>query len=260
MNVSCWCGAPIDGAGRYLCRTCESTLVQNLGRVPSMIEDLDVEVTRQAVKACSPGTASGSSVGFDVLASELRDGITAVLVGLETIAGGRGNRSTPAGRRVHTIRANMPRVIKNPSVTGWHADLTELLRRAAEKIDQPAERVDLGECECGARLVTVRGMGSVRCRFCGVAHDVAEVVEGRRDRVLDELAGAFLTVRELVDALALMGHVVKARTVKSWAERGRLTQAPGGEVVRRGGPGRPSRRFSVEDAVECAEKNARVSG
>lgn len=260
MNVSCWCGAPIDGAGRYLCRPCENTLVQNLGRVPSMIQDLEVEVTRQAVKANAPGTASGTSVGFDVLASELRDGITAVLVGLETIAGGRGNRSTPAGRRVHTIRANMPRVIKNPSVTGWNADLIELLRRAGEKIDQPAERVDLGECDCGARLVAARGMASVRCRFCGAAHDVASVVEGRRDRVLDGLAGAYLTARELVDALALMGYVVKARTVASWVARGKLTPAPGAVVARSGGPGRPSRRFSVEDAVECAEKSARVNG
>lgn len=259
MNVSCWCGAPIDGAGRYLCRTCESALVRNLRRAPSMIEDLEVEVTRQAVKACSPGTASGSSVGFDVYASELRDNVNAALVGLEKTACGRAMNTATVVQRVHRILGNMPALLRDPSVTGWHADLDEFLRRVQTKIDRPAERVELGACTCGAGLVVPKGQEVVRCRFCGETHDVAAALEVRRERVLDEMAGAYLPVRELVDALRLLGFHVKSRTVASWADRGKLTPAAGGPV-RTGRRGRPSQRWSLEDAVERAEHATRYAG
>ncbi|MFI8595882.1 hypothetical protein ACIGDM_01020 [Rothia koreensis] len=228
--------------------------------MPSIMEELETEITRQSVKPVHPGTSSGNSVGFDVGASQLRHDLGRVLDGLETLATGERKHGNMAGR-IQRIQAGLTRAVKNPSITGWHTDLTGLLRKATAKIDSPAERLDLGECTCGARVVTTQGAVHAKCRVCGATHEVEALLEERRGRVLDGLAGAYLPLAALPDALAMLGFQVKPRTVASWVERGRVGAAPAGVVSRTGGGrGRPGRYWSVEDAVYCAETSTRQGG
>lgn len=251
--MTCPCGKPTGENGRYLCPDCTNQLVYDVARVPGTVAELQVEVTRQAVKAAGVGGGEGS-VGFDLYASELSGLLLHQLAQLERLLGG-----VPAGtikdRARHLVK-NVHHALTKPDVTGWALDLHDTLMRALHKIDQQPERADFGECECGNRLIAPRDAENARCRHCGNVYSVAELKEWRTDRTFDALAGAYLTVTDLVAALEVMGMPTRQNTVSMWIRRGKLTPAPDNEPVQHGGKG--GRRWSVEDAVECAEKRARV--
>lgn len=252
--MTCPCGKPTGENGRYLCEDCTNQLVYDVARVPGTVAELQVEVTKQAVKAPGVGGGGGDNIGFDLYASELSGLLLHQLSQLERLVGGAA-AGTIKGRALYLVK-NVHHALLKPDVTGWALDLHDTLTRALHKIDQQPERADFGECECGNRLIAPRDAENAKCRHCGNVYSVAELREWRTDRTFDALAGAYLTVTDLCAALEVMGLDTPQPTVSMWIARGKLTADPA-EAASRGG--RPGKRWSVEDAVECAEKRRRVT-
>ncbi|MCP3426014.1 hypothetical protein NBM05_08365 [Rothia sp. AR01] len=241
MTITCTCEATITSPGRFLCGACETRLHAELGRVPEILEELDVEVTRQAVKAASPGAGGAEGAGYDLVASEIRQDITRILTGLERLVSGAVGPSVVVRRRVARIRHHLPAAVKNASITGYAYDLTEQLHRAVQKIDRHPERVTYGACHCGGPLIAHRGTEYVPCRYCGTAYRAEALEEVRREAVLDELSGQALRMRDLAAALEMMGHAVSPSTLYRWAAAGKLADQGG-------------RTYLVDDALDLAEQ------
>lgn len=250
--MTCTCGAECP-PGRYLCAQCVDRLAANVGRVPGLLVDLDDEVCRRSVKPGGPG-GDGAPVAFDVVASDIMARLKGHLAGLERATGHPDRGAEGAVQRVERILEALDVVVGHPSVTGLALDLDDDVRAALRRIDQSPERVVYGRCpDCTPAHVLTGwvGQSTVRCRQCATVHDVADLQARRREAVLDHLAGAFLPVGELVDALGLMGFQVTRQQVGNWARRGHLGAGDGPVVVR---SGNPARCWSVEDAVDCAEQ------
>ena len=248
MNITCTCGQPIQDPGRHLCQDCTNQLTRNISRIPSLMHDLDVEVTMQAVKLSSAGNGEGS-VGFDVFASELIDELREILGGIETMIGAKP-QGTIKQRVAHLVKHHRE-IPKHASSTGWDADLKDAIRAATRKIDAQPERLDLGECECGARIIAARGAKYTKCRFCDAVWDNAELVENRRLATIEALDGAFLPVKDIAAALEVIGYPTSANTIKEWGRRGKLTASAEPE---KSTGGRPGKKYLVNDAVELASR------
>lgn len=245
MSITCTCGATIPGPGRYLCGNCERALATNLGHVPDMIQELDVEVTRQGVKASNgDGGGDGRAAAFDVVASHLRDQLEATVADLERLATGRTNHGTPIGRRVNRARHHLPHAIRHASVTGYAYDLAEHLHAAHRRIDRTADIVIHGHCtECGHNLTGEKDRDTVRCRNCETVHDTADLVQERGERVMEGLSSKPMKIKDLHAALALMGHAVPTPTLYRWAAAGKL-------------PDQGRRTYLVDDALDICETRA----
>ena len=242
MTTTCPCGAPVPEAGLWLCRACEQDLVRHLTRAPSLLADLQDEARRATAKAPSPGGRSGErALPVDMGAVDIRRALEAVLRDLEAMLPTPGPTGSSPRVVVARILGGLRTIRRRTEITVFARDLADATRRAVGKVDQQPERVMLGACHCGHTLTTTQGAAHVRCRWCGAVWVVAELLEARRDAVLDELSDARLRAVDMEAALALLGHPTPAATIRQWGARGRLVADGEG-------------RYLVADALDLAER------
>jgi hypothetical protein len=126
----------------------------------------------------------------------------------------------------------------------WAEDTYDKVRKTLE---QPAPPDYLGPCQatgedgagCGGELYLRPGRGQGRCRECGGEF----TRDGQMEYVREQLEQRLMTPSEIVRALKIVGHEIKAATVYKWVQRKRLVPAIPGDDL-----------FRLADAIELAGK------
>ena len=208
----------------FTCGPCGDEYHGLLPRVPGLAADLDVEITRQARKGGGGGGGRTRSferpLEFNQAASDALGQLRAVLVSTcLTLALGQRLPDDTIDAMVEWLIVNEAAVPLRPEAGDMMTGLSAAVARGRVVIDNPPERVMIGQCDCGTDMLAVRGAALHRCANpqCRAEWDVAEVLAWR-----DELARDHLL--PLSDIAVIAG--IPLGTLKTWAKRNRLT--PGG--------------------------------
>lgn len=225
------CGATV--ADVYVCTDCLDRYHGHLARVPSVVADLRIEHTRQAVKG---GQISGRGTGEQPLpyvpaASEAMTNLYTALVTACRALVLDGDLPAPGVASVcawlAAREASIPLRAEGPDIV---AELDRCMARAMRVCDNPPEKVYIGNCPtCAAanpdaepvRMYAARGAVVHHCTQCQSPWMVAESLA----RLEQELADYRLTFAEV--ELATGGRI-KADRVRKWSERGHLERTAAG--------------------------------
>lgn len=204
---------------RYLCRDCCDQWHADLQAAPDWLTELDTETARRTRKTSSTGHAPAGReqpLPINLRAADHASMLSLHLTACIAILGhGEAPAMPDTDTRVDWLLSHEAEVALHPAGGPLAWRLRELTRQAARICDRPAERVYVGTCPCGERLMAAGPV--VTCRGCGTPYDADDA----RQALLDSVADQWMTVDEIA---ALLG---RARgTVWSWADRGRLTQDP----------------------------------
>lgn len=216
---------PPQQPGAWMCDTCRDRLHANLHAIlgssttPGLAHELDLELTGQARKSSGGRVTSPTPrLPVNLAASDCLTAIRHQLLAACTIVHGG---FPPAPNTIpdlgEWLLAHEDRFAMISGCGPIADNIDTLTRQARRIIDNPPERIYVGTCPCGTRLMAITGNERVRCRGCGNTYDAAE----SRDALLESVADQWLTIR---DISALIGR--KYQTVWSWAERGHINSHP----------------------------------
>lgn len=219
------------------------TLMKVLERVPDMLEDLEITITRtDALRPQNLGTSGHKErvVPFNQRASDARVNLStavrtyALRVAIVTrVPAPHG----PTAQSRYLVR-HLPAFADDaPSIHGIYSAVVGASDAARRAIDRPQERRYAGQCECGARLYAPDTAQMVTCRQCSLEWPVEEVRAWMMEQARDTLGSA----AELARLLPWFnGEPVKSSTISRWAQRGKLQT-----VMVEGQP-----KFRVGDVLE----------
>lgn len=175
------CTATVRGA--RLCRTCSETLSNALGRVPDLLEDLDIAYARLDVLADSMGRGGGErAVPYKATARTTAAALSAVV---NYWAGQvqRRNEMLPytTGRAALWLAEQLPRLRRHEHVGAAYIEIRAAVERATVEVDLPAirTRVTVGPCPCSEHERPCAGTvwaymppaltepAMMRCKLCG---------------------------------------------------------------------------------------------
>jgi LSD1 subclass zinc finger protein len=149
--------------------------------------------------------------------------------------------------RLHSVDVDAPRSVATGHVLArgctwllWHVNdlathplaaeavsqFESVADRLEELVDRPADRVYAGPCwerlpdggQCQTDLYAVPGAKEVRCRSCGIVHNV----EYRKAWLADHMEDIELTATNCSRAMATVGLSVPVSQITVWATRGSL--------------------------------------
>jgi hypothetical protein len=240
VTVTCQtCTAPVGDA--YLCGGCTNQLRATLEAIPTLTDELDTTITRQAVLGVRGGPrAAEKPLPFHAQASEaawvLRNtlgGWARVLDaeiplggpgrGLETISSLSG--STSQGSQIATaeiaryLTSRLEQLRHHQAAGEAHDEIRGAVEAATRAIDRPAnDRTYIGPCTCGTELYANPGRTTTTCRDCDTTHDV----EARRESMREQLRDHLGTASYVATVATGLGVTVAASTVRMWAQRQHL--------------------------------------
>lgn len=213
------CGA-VPVTETFACDSCFDEYHGLLPRVPGLATDLDVEITRQARKGGQGGGGRTRSferpLEFNQAASDALAQLRAVLVSTcLTLALGQRLPEDTIDAMAEWLIANEGAVPLRPEAGDMITGLAAAVARGQVVIDNPPERVMIGQCDCGTDMLAPCDAQVHRCTNpqCGTEWDVPAVLAWR-----DELAQDHLL--PLADIAVIAG--IPKGTLKSWVKRGRL--------------------------------------
>lgn len=188
-------------------------LLNLLGQARTLLDELDVTITRQDVAAAPGGGTGGAPWPFDLAASDAR---TNLLDALHRFTLGTGHGKTP-GELVEQIARAAYR--QPPERLDDRLDeLKRTVRRGWQAIDRRPDRRRIGRCDCGADVLARDDQALVRCRYCGAEHDANE----QRARLIASARGIEVTIGGAVDAFKALGVTVTRGQVEGWVRRGHV--------------------------------------
>ena len=239
------CGTPAPG-DVFVCTGCMDAYHGHLAAIPEIIDDLEVELTRQSRKTAGPGGRHHDQpIPFGVAASdllhELRTILTTSCRALALLPEDLPDDTVPAMLTwlVHA-ETSIPLRVEGPDVT---AGVAAWIRRARRLCDTPAERKFIGRCHCYAELYATDDQPLVTCRECEGEWHVESIRRSTAAHVADALDAKLGTLSEIRAALATLGTPRSRKTLESWVTRGRLPKrglADGGHL------------YSYADAISLA--------
>ena len=204
----------------FTCNDCNDEYHGLLPRVPGLAADLEIEITRQARKG---GTNGGGKVRsferpleFNQAASEALGQLRVVLVSTcLTLALGQRLPADTIDAMVEWLVINEAAVPLRPEAGYMITGLSAAVKRGQVLVDNPPERVMIGQCDCGTDMMAERGALVYRCTKpgCDTEWDVPEVLAWRDELAQDQLL-------PLSDIAVIAG--IPKNTLKSWVKRGRL--------------------------------------
>lgn len=214
----CCTTRPREG-GSFICRDCGDQWHADLQAVEGWLDELDVEATKRVRKGGGPrARAVGAErpLPVNLAAADLASQISLHLSAtIEILSHGQAESMPDTAARIGWLLRHEASVGLHQAGGALAWRLRQLTVKAARLCDRPPERIYVGTCPCGERLMAAGPV--VTCRGCGTPYDADEA--GRA--LLASVADQWMTVDEIATLLG------RARgTVWSWADRGRLSQAP----------------------------------
>lgn len=224
------CGGTI--ASGTLCTTCLDALARDLDRLADALDQLDVQLARQARSGNQGGTARSAvrPLPFDLPASEVHDLVRSVLTGWTRDLDERG-RPAPAGLTDQDLAEHLRWADwrNHPAADEFADELHWVLDQVRQCIDTPPERRYLGPCgsitvdaegkprECDGDVVLV-GNHLPKCKACGATYFRDDRLQWIADLAEDQLVTASIAA----GALSAWGQHITPDLVRLWAHRGRL--------------------------------------
>lgn len=214
--VSC----PLDGAAvadATICTGCGKQLADALGRVPFLVGELDVVLTRQARSGDRTHSRSASiPLPYDPAASQAARRLHDALARWRTRLQGSHEQAMSAD--ADWLGAHVAQLRQLADAAAAFGELTRAVSSAERIIDLRPELWYAGPCpSCGDDTYAQPGASYVHCR-CGWQADAAE-----RRRWLLQAAEATLVHSELAaQALSRLGQPVTGAMIRGYAFRGRL--------------------------------------
>ena len=215
----------------FTCSDCAAWYHYHLMHLPDLARDLDIEITRQGRKGGSGGDGGRSRnfdrpLEFNQAASDALGQLRAVLVSTcLTLALGQRLPADTINAMVEWLIANEAAVQLRPEAGDMMNGLDAAFKHGRKVIDNPPERIYLGNCGCGAELRADRGVGHVQCQ-CGATWMTQDVVDHRNMVARSHL----MTLPEIV-TMAVVSKSTLYRWVTRLEQRG---QRDGMDVYRYG--------------------------
>lgn len=237
-------------ADAWICNTCTHRLQVALADTPELLDELDIDLTRQARRGIQVGGRSSEApLPFDPHASHTRDVLTSTLRTWCLVLAGDILGEPPIDADLSpTLADHIDQVRQHPEAGQLVDEITAAVTAARDHLDTTtrAPSILAGNCPTCEHTVYAReGSHVARCRTpdCDSTVDVAEW----RQRARQSLPTQELPMADLLRALHVLGHDTPPGTVKSWIHRDRLTPSNTRE-------GRPV--YRVADALALTTRKA----
>lgn len=237
------CGSEARG-DRFICQGCGDDLAKDLGDIPALIEQLDLDLSKQHGVQIGrgrggsdpgdpederfPGSLTPKPLPYDLRASEALTDIRIVLIGWTRVLVEDRGQPWPADDTVSISRWLMCRVdIIRDHEAGDECirEVRGAVKKARRTLDRKRDLVYAGPCgvkDCQEHLYARPGAKSVACAECGAIHDVNE----RRDWMIDSIRDMLTTPAEAATLLTYFGLRHQRAQVRNliavWAKRKRL--------------------------------------
>lgn len=234
----CGCEQP-DG---LLCHDDTLRLEQALGDVRSIVEDLDIALSKQArIGTPGKGGLARERSPINLGAMEAADTLGNVLTTwIRDVRPDTDNwRHLFPLTTVHAARlllSSINAIRKHPAVAELVDEITDAVEQARRAVDRPADRQYLGQCmaafpdedgqdvTCYAEIWAREGAHEVTCRVCGIEHPVAE----RRKWLMERAAEMVVTAKEASRYLSDVGQLdVSETSIRNWVGRRKVLLRPG---------------------------------
>lgn len=217
---------PPETPGMWICIRCADALHGWLDEIAGrpgragLAAELQTEIAKLSRKGRSVGKTASPTPALPY-SPEASDCLAAIrwhlVVACKLVTIGQ-----PDGLPADEIEAMAVWLLEHETTLGMRAGVGEVVlalgdavRLARWLIDVRPERVLVGTCECGSKLMSAAEWETVTCPMCKAKHDAAE----KRDELLASVGDKWLTITEMATLLG------KPRgTVWHWAEDGDLTQ------------------------------------
>lgn len=219
----------------FTCNDCNDELHGLLPRIPDLAADLEIEITRQARKGGQGGGGRTRSferpLEFNQAASDALAQLRVVLVSTcLTLALGQRLPSDTITAMAQWLMVNEAAVPLRPEAGDIITGISAAFANGSRVIDNPPERVYMGNCPCGAELMADKDAAFIQCPNprCGATGSVQDAIDHRNQEARDHL----LTAMEIV---TLTGG---KSTIYRWIKDCRLLPAittPDGEELFRYG-------------------------
>jgi hypothetical protein len=227
MNESvCNCGKPTRDAA-YVCEECLTRLFKALGDVPWLVEQLDIQSSKQrGVDYSAMGSAAQDDhpLPMHLPATEARSALRQTMFTWikfcteEHITQRGGVEGWPADTLIAMSRWLMCRVDGLAFNDLGHDAADEIgnaIATCRRVVDRAPERRYAGPCECGRDLYHKPGAVEVKCRDCDRSYDVGELYEWMKSQVL----GRLVTAQEGATLLGRFALETPKRIIYGWEDR-----------------------------------------
>ncbi|MCZ4557972.1 hypothetical protein O4215_20635 [Rhodococcus maanshanensis] len=210
-------------SGGDACPSCVRKFVEDIRRIPDLMRQLDVTITRtDVVGQRGLGGPSGDDVqplAFNLRASDSREEVRLVLRRAAAPVPFAPTALPPAVAATAVLR-RLPAEMRRPGCAAWIRGITAVLTKAWGSVDQPAAFRFAGRCQgCGATVFAAELQAAVRCRACEAEHDVRQHTAWMREAAEDQ----WMSAEDMARVLPWFdGAPVKAATIRKWESRGKL--------------------------------------
>lgn len=213
-----------------LCPVCVARLTRQLRDVPSLVDELDITLSRQG--KVGNGGKGGKGIAHEKTTIHL--GAAAAAWDLQhvlcawaiEVTGVRPSSVAPTVAAADALLSAMPAIRRHPESARLVTAVCGAIESARRVVDRPVERRFLGPCAasldagiCTGDLYVTPDAEMVRCKTCLTEHKVAE----RRTWMLSQAASTLLTVREAAQMVSDVGGIrISQASIRGYLHRGRL--------------------------------------
>lgn len=214
---------PLDGSpvvDATICGGCGRQLADALGRVPFLVAELDVVLTKQ-VRAGDRTHSRSATVPlpYDPAASQAAHRLYRALASWRMRLEGRPSHEPSITADAEWLAGHVDQLRQLANAAVAFGELTRAVDAADRIVDLRPELWYAGPCgNCQADTYAQPGAGYVRCR-CGWQADAAE----RRAWLLQAAEGTLAHAALAAQALSRLGQPVTGAMIRGYAFRGRLT-------------------------------------
>lgn len=211
---------------KAVCGACLLRLRKALASCADLEHLLDDEAAGLSVKASNGGgSGAGDSISYFLGVKTRLNNALRTLYVTGGFAGAESQK-TPALAHLLVRRAYQLQDYEGEraNLVGAVEDVFDAVRGAWRAVDNRPEMVSLGACgECQAGHVrAVRGAPVGWCSVCGASYDARALSESRREQVLDELGGSWLSSKDMAAAFTALGLELRDATIRQWGTRGHV--------------------------------------
>lgn len=234
---------PVDGRplinNQVICAGCEIALDRALGDLDSLLDELDITLTRQAKRRPARGNqpAPEPVMPYNIAASDtardlrtlLKDWVSMVAEGL---AGEGKFVALPMPATGRTLAAwlmnHVHWLATHDTAPDAYSEIVGAVNNIRRTIDIAPDTTFIGPCyslidgvECTEDVYATEHSPTARCKTCGTTHDVA----ARTGQAASISTRATATAVVITRSLTLGGLPLQTSRIRVWAHRGHLTPA-----------------------------------